>query len=103
MSFRFRTVIDKERCKGCLLCVEACVRKALSVSKQLNEHGHRFVVSKDKGSCDGCGRCSTMCPDGAISIERETINDEGATSDPPVTSSNKPVDSVEKTSVCHPG
>ncbi len=60
--------IDKERCKGCLLCVEVCPAGALSISRGVNEKGLRYVELKQPEKCTGCGLCFIMCPDCAIEI-----------------------------------
>ena len=63
--------IDKERCKGCFLCIEFCPRKALSVSETVNKKGYRYVVMKDATKCNLCGICVMMCPDCGIEIVEE--------------------------------
>jgi 2-oxoglutarate ferredoxin oxidoreductase subunit delta len=60
--------IDKERCKGCLLCIEVCPRHALEISKEVNKRGLQYVAMKDPDKCTGCGLCYIMCPDCAIEI-----------------------------------
>jgi len=67
-----RLIIDKERCKGCLLCIEACPRGVLSVAKGINRKGLKHVEVKHPEKCTGCGMCIVMCPDCAIEIEKES-------------------------------
>lgn len=74
---QFRVIIDKERCKGCALCLEACSRGLLRMSEDLNARGSRFVESDTPHSCKGCLLCATMCPDAALQIVEDT---EGADS-----------------------
>ncbi len=51
-----------------MLCVEACPHGVLSVSKDVNERGLRYVELARPEKCTGCGMCVTMCPDCAIEI-----------------------------------
>jgi 2-oxoglutarate ferredoxin oxidoreductase subunit delta len=66
--------IDKERCKGCGLCIEFCPRDSISLSEELNLKGYfvaLFTASADDGAgCNGCGVCALMCPDVAIEVEK---------------------------------
>ncbi|MFQ5952300.1 MAG: ferredoxin family protein [Candidatus Omnitrophota bacterium] len=63
--------IDKERCKGCLLCVEICPYGALEHSEEVNKKGHRYVVLKYPEKCTQCTLCAIICPDCAIEINGE--------------------------------
>jgi len=63
-----KVIIDVEKCKGCLLCIEACPKKCLVVSDTFNKAGYRPAVFKDTGTCLSCGFCYQMCPDVAIEI-----------------------------------
>ena len=40
---RFEVQIDKERCKGCELCVHFCPRNVLKMAAQFNAKGLRFA------------------------------------------------------------
>ena len=71
---KFTVRIDRERCKGCALCVGACGRHALHMSTELNHKGVRFAEHADEAGCDGCRRCVDLCPDSAIYVQR---NDQG--------------------------
>lgn len=60
--------IDPEECKGCGLCVAACVQKVLSLSPQLNRYGYHPATNEEK-PCNGCGLCFYACPEpGAIRV-----------------------------------
>jgi 2-oxoglutarate ferredoxin oxidoreductase subunit delta len=60
--------IDQERCKGCLLCIEFCQKKAIFLSDRLNPKGY-FVASFDENrECTGCATCAVMCPEVAIEV-----------------------------------
>ena len=60
-----------ELCKGCGLCVGACPKNLLSLSKsRLNQKGHSPVEIEKMEECIGCAFCATMCPDGVITVEK---------------------------------
>jgi len=63
--------IDKEKCKGCLLCIGACPSGALAVAEGVNKKGMQYVYLKHPEKCNGCGLCFIMCPDCGIEIEEE--------------------------------
>ena len=61
--------IDKNRCKGCLLCVGFCPRGCIEIDSALNIKGVKPVKFKESGECAGCLICAIMCPDCCIEIE----------------------------------
>jgi 2-oxoglutarate ferredoxin oxidoreductase subunit delta len=61
-------VIDKERCKGCALCVEFCPKGCISLSEELNLKGYFVVAFDGDGECNACCQCALMCPDVAIEV-----------------------------------
>ena len=61
-------VIDRERCKGCELCVAACPRDVLSMSTEFNEKGYRFPLLAP--GCIGCRACHDVCPDSVFDVYR---------------------------------
>jgi NAD-dependent dihydropyrimidine dehydrogenase PreA subunit len=62
--------VNTDECKGCGLCVEACPRKAISLSERLNHYGYRTATYAGTG-CTGCGICFMTCPEpGAITVLR---------------------------------
>lgn len=67
----FKILIDKERCKGCELCVSACSRDVLKIADKLNLKGYHFARIQEPEACTGCQQCAQMCPDAAIEIEQE--------------------------------
>ena len=68
--------IKKERCKGCELCLAACPRDVLRLSRDLNKKGVRFAEVADAEKCTGCGLCFLVCPDACIEIyEDEEASD----------------------------
>lgn len=64
--------VQKERCKGCALCIANCPKKALSFSSDINKKGYNFVVN-DKEKCVLCGICYTVCPDIACELVEEEV------------------------------
>ncbi len=64
---RHMIVIDKEKCNGCGLCVQACHEGAIALK------GGKAALIRDD-YCDGLGNCLPACPTGAISFEeREAL------------------------------
>ena len=63
--------IDRERCKGCDLCVVACPCDVLKLQpKEVNDRGYHFVTDENAERCIGCAACATVCPDGCITVYR---------------------------------
>jgi len=60
--------IDKDKCKGCELCVIHCPKQQIEISEELNEEGMHFAVFKNEGKCTGCCICAKVCPDVAIEV-----------------------------------
>ncbi len=61
--------INKDRCKGCNLCVVYCPKKNLKADDKLSQKGVFAAMIIDENNCSGCGLCFMMCPDSAIQIE----------------------------------
>jgi 2-oxoglutarate ferredoxin oxidoreductase subunit delta len=74
-SERGKAVIDRERCKGCYLCISVCPREAISISSTLNQQGYYPVEPSNNGDnaqgCIACAMCALICPDIAIEVYRE--------------------------------
>ena len=66
-------IIDKERCKGCGLCISACPHQVLAFSGELNRSGYDVVHMEQEQDCVGCAFCAQNCPDVAIEVYREKV------------------------------
>lgn len=65
-----RVSVDRERCKGCLLCTDACPTGHLSKDGGFNSRGYYTVGITDVEGCNGCALCAEVCPDVAIEVWR---------------------------------
>ena len=59
--------IDKDRCKGCYLCIVNCPNGCIKVSPDLNIKGVKPVIFSG-GKCTGCTLCALICPECGIEI-----------------------------------
>lgn len=67
--------IDKDRCKGCGLCVEVCPKKILHFDNSIvNVLGYHPVAAGE--GCIACGFCSTICPDLVFSVYKDVREGE---------------------------
>ncbi len=73
-----RIEIDRERCKGCGLCMTVCPKKTIGISAKLNTKGYYPAevveggnTDSEKSGCTGCCLCGLICPDVAIEVYRE--------------------------------
>ncbi len=62
--------IDKDRCKGCYLCVVNCPNGFIKVSTELNAKGVKPAYFAGGGKCTGCAMCAVICPDCGIIITK---------------------------------
>jgi heterodisulfide reductase subunit A-like polyferredoxin len=56
------SVVDQDKCVGCLTCVRSC---PFDVPK-INADG---VAEIEAAACQGCGICASMCPRKAIKLQ----------------------------------
>ena len=64
-----KIIIDKEKCDGCGLCVNACNEGAIGLVD-----GKAELVNANL--CDGIGDCLPACPQGAITMTLSTIENK---------------------------
>ena len=62
--------INKNRCKGCRLCIVTCPKKIIGMSTEFNDLGEPYAVQTDVSGCTGCAFCGWICPDSAINVYR---------------------------------
>jgi 2-oxoglutarate ferredoxin oxidoreductase subunit delta len=66
-----KVTVQKESCKGCGLCVQACPKDCLSLGKRFNAQGYAYVKWDKNAKCTGCAFCAELCPDMALRVYRE--------------------------------
>jgi len=66
-----RLEIDRDRCKACELCIEACNRNLLALDEGLNAKGYHPIAIHDEQECTSCTLCGVVCPDGCFTVWKE--------------------------------
>jgi len=61
--------INKDRCKGCYLCIVNCPSGLIKVSTEMNAKGVKPVFFSG-GKCTGCAMCAMICPECIIEIRK---------------------------------
>ena len=72
-KFRGAIVVDKEKCKGCNLCVVACPTKTLDLSKEVTGKGYNYSEMVNPEACIGCASCALVCPDSVITVYKMNV------------------------------
>ena len=67
----FHLIFDRDRCKGCGLCIGLCPKHILALDSAANEKGYSPASCTDEGACVGCATCAKICPDSVISIYKD--------------------------------
>ncbi|MCL5104195.1 MAG: ferredoxin family protein [Armatimonadetes bacterium] len=62
--------IDREKCKGCELCVHFCPNDCITMEDSFNHKGYRPSCFMRRDECSGCAICARVCPDVAIEVWR---------------------------------
>ncbi len=69
--FTFQPVVERDFCKGCVLCVDLCPVDALDMTDDYNNLGYHVAYLKDV--CTGCLICEKICPELAIKVMEEPL------------------------------
>ena len=65
-----RIEVDKDRCKGCGLCVYSCPEHIIELGSAINVKGYHYAVQIDADKCTACRLCALTCPEVAITVYR---------------------------------
>jgi 2-oxoglutarate ferredoxin oxidoreductase subunit delta len=68
MAKKGKIEVDRELCKGCLLCTRACPMKVLEADTQPNLSGSYPAKPVNGEACIACGNCWEVCPDVCITV-----------------------------------
>ena len=71
MARKGKVEIDRDLCKGCLLCICACPLKVLEIDNEPNSSGSYPSKAVHAEKCIACGNCYEVCPDVCIRVFEE--------------------------------
>ncbi|SCZ79717.1 Coenzyme F420 hydrogenase/dehydrogenase, beta subunit C-terminal domain [Pseudobutyrivibrio xylanivorans] len=63
------TVCDKDKCAGCMLCVEVCKKDAIHIEDTLN--AYNAIIDENK--CINCNACHNKCPQNKVPEKKNPI------------------------------
>ncbi|MDD5431642.1 MAG: 4Fe-4S binding protein [Candidatus Omnitrophica bacterium] len=63
-----KIIINKNKCKGCLLCISVCPKGLIVRGEELNTLGVKPAKFKDEQVCLGCMMCAVICPECCIEV-----------------------------------
>ena len=70
MAIKGKPEIDRERCKGCLLCVRPARPRCSRSTARPIPGAITPSTRLDEDKCIACGNCYQVCPDVAITVYR---------------------------------
>lgn len=70
-KIRGTIIVERERCKGCAVCVASCPFEVLRLASEVNSRGYNYVEMAAPDKCTGCASCSIICPDSCITVYRQ--------------------------------
>ena len=66
-----RVTFDRDRCKGCELCVSVCPKHIVAIDLDvINRKGYHPSGVVDMAACIACASCAKICPDSVITVEK---------------------------------
>jgi len=68
------SVVNKDECRGCGLCVEVCPFGAIELVEENRQGNIVMVANVNEALCKGCGSCAAACLSGAI--QTKSFKDE---------------------------
>lgn len=62
---------DRDRCKGCELCISVCPSHILALDPEaVNSKGYHPATVTEIGACIACAGCAKICPDSVITVSK---------------------------------
>jgi 4Fe-4S ferredoxin len=74
----YKLTLDRTRCAGCQICMQACPKQAITIQKQPKLQGEaakKVKVDIDLAKCNFCGVCDVTCPYGAVKVTQNGNSD----------------------------